>query len=54
MAVVVRRLADDAQLRKDIGENAYREIAVKYNRRKVAGEYLELMRRLVKANPPAS
>jgi glycosyltransferase involved in cell wall biosynthesis len=46
LAATVVKLADDPQLRKQIGENAYREIAVKYNRRKVAGEYLELMRSL--------
>jgi glycosyltransferase involved in cell wall biosynthesis len=47
IAAAVTRLADNPKLREEIGANAYREIAVKYNRRKVAGEYLELMRSLV-------
>jgi glycosyltransferase involved in cell wall biosynthesis len=47
MAAAVIRLAGDPQLRTTLGENAYREIAVKYNRRKMAEEYLELMRRLI-------
>jgi glycosyltransferase involved in cell wall biosynthesis len=47
LANAVGRLADDEALRRTIGEKAYAEIAVKYNRRKVAGEYLELMQSLV-------
>ncbi|MDQ3023610.1 MAG: glycosyltransferase family 4 protein [bacterium] len=47
IAAAVRQLADDPILRRQLGENGYRELAVKYNRRKMAGEYLELMRRLI-------
>jgi glycosyltransferase involved in cell wall biosynthesis len=47
LAEAVRHLADDPALRREMGDSAYREIAVKYNRRKMAGEYLKLMRRLV-------
>jgi glycosyltransferase involved in cell wall biosynthesis len=47
LAAAVTRLADDPVLRRQLGGNAHRDIAVKYNRRKVAGEYLDLMRSLV-------
>jgi glycosyltransferase involved in cell wall biosynthesis len=46
-AACIRRLADDPALRHELGMNNYREIAVRYNRRKMAGEYVELMRRVV-------
>lgn len=46
-AACISRLADDPALRRELGENNYREIAVKYNRRKLAGEYVELMRRVI-------
>lgn len=43
----IRQLADDPALRRELGENNYREIAVRYNRQKMAGEYVEIMRRLI-------
>jgi glycosyltransferase involved in cell wall biosynthesis len=46
MACAVRQLAADSGLRRELGENNYREIAVRYNRRKLAGAYLDLLRSL--------
>ena len=46
-AARVRQLADSPALRHELGANNYLEIAVRYNRRKLAGEYVELMRRVV-------
>lgn len=41
-------LADHPEIAKEMGENSYREIAVRYNRRKMAAKYYELMTGLVK------
>jgi colanic acid biosynthesis glycosyl transferase WcaI len=46
----IRQLAGDPALRHELGENNYKEIAVRYNRRKLAGEYADLMRRVVDAS----
>ena len=42
----VQRLADDAALRREMGGNNYREIAVRYNRRKMAQVYVEIFKRV--------
>jgi glycosyltransferase involved in cell wall biosynthesis len=47
LAEHIRTLAADPALAQQLGENNYQEIAVRYNRRRVASEYLELMRGLV-------
>jgi phosphatidyl-myo-inositol dimannoside synthase len=47
LAAQVLKLVEDPALRRSMGENAYREIAVRYNRRRMASEYLELLRGLV-------
>jgi len=54
IAAAVVRLADDADLRRDLGENAYQELALKYNRRRMAEKYLELMHRLISRGKAAS
>lgn len=41
-------LVDNPDLAREMGENNYQEIAVRYNRRKMAKRYLELMKRLLK------
>ncbi len=45
-AAHVTRLADNAALRREMGENNYREIAVRYNRRKMAQVYVEIFKRV--------
>jgi glycosyltransferase involved in cell wall biosynthesis len=48
-AAHVQRLADSAELRREMGENNYREIAVRYNRRKMAQVYAEIFARVAAA-----
>ena len=43
IAAHIVRLADDPELRNKLGENNYREIAVRYNRHKMAAEYVNIM-----------
>lgn len=40
-------LADNKDVAREMGDNNYREIAVRYNRRKMAKTYVELMNRFV-------
>jgi glycosyltransferase involved in cell wall biosynthesis len=47
MAQLVAELAADPERRRKLGENNYREVAVRYNRRKMAQEYMVLLKRLV-------
>jgi glycosyltransferase involved in cell wall biosynthesis len=46
LAAAVLALAGDAERRGRMGENNYREVAVRYNRRKMAQEYMVLLKRL--------
>jgi glycosyltransferase involved in cell wall biosynthesis len=43
----IARLADNPDEAREMGENNYRGIALKYNRRKMAKVYVELMERMV-------
>ena len=47
MAERIQYLADHSDEARQMGENNYREIAVRYNRRKMAKVYVELMQQLV-------
>lgn len=47
LAALLRGLAADPQAAVRLGENNFREIAVRYNRRKLAQDYLDLLSNLV-------
>jgi len=47
VAEKIKFLADNPDVARETGENNYREIAVRYNRRKMAARYLELMREVI-------